>query len=59
MKREEATKMALKRFPRDFRYQKTEGDFERIDINEPDRERYIQELLKQMENEDDLNYPHK
>lgn len=46
MTKEEAKKIALKRFPRDFRYQKTEGDFERVDINENARNEYIQELLK-------------
>lgn len=47
MTKEEAKKIALKRFPRDFRYQKTEGDFERVDINAKTRNEYIEQLLKQ------------
>ena len=47
MTKEEAKKMALKKYPRDHRYQKTEGDFERVDINEKARNEFIEQLLKQ------------
>lgn len=47
MTKEEAKKIALKKYPRDHRYQKTEGDFERVDINEKARNEYIEQLLKQ------------
>ena len=47
MTKEEATKIAKKKYPRDLRYHKTEGDYERIDINEKAREEYIRELISQ------------
>ena len=43
---------ALKRFPYDFRWVKnTEGDYDRVDVNEKMRKEYAEQLVKNEEDE--------